>query len=379
MDAIFLHSGWRTAGTLFWHCLRAHAACKTFYEPLHESLAGISAEAIGATSPASWNSRHPLGSKAYFEEYQPLLNPDGGRGIRGVRGVQGALSRFAFDDFFMPAGAPDAALGDYIEGLCDVARRDGKLPVLKFTRSLARLPWFRARFARAVHPVVIRQPWAQFRSAWRVRTESRNGYFLAAPFLILERNTQVPEVAALIAALGLPVRPGADVVDPLVRLEFWRLAVQRMTVDRLYRASFALWLLNYARALPQASFVLDMATAPASLQVVFARHTGLQLALGQAPVPAAQPLRLFRRDARLTAQMISETHEVALAAVADFVDADHLARLMPWIDRAAADAARDLASEVAVLPRHSVPASTVLLLNTARRWINSHPGFSLGG
>lgn len=372
MDAIFLHSGWRTAGTLFWHCLRANQACKTFYEPLHESLAHIGPEALRSTGPGSWNSRHPLGTKAYFEEYAPLLNLAGGRGIAG------SLSRFAFDDFFIGADAPDAQLQDYIEGLCELARGEGKLPVLKFTRSLARLGWFRERFPKAAHPVIIRQPWAQFRSAWRARAESRNGYFLAVPLLILERNCHVPEVAALVSALGLKLRPGGG-GNPLRRLEFWRLAVRRMKMETLYCASFALWLLNYARALPQASFVLDMASPPASLQAVFAKNTGLDLVLGQAPVPVEEPLRLYRRDARTTAQMMTTTHDKAVAALAGLVEPAVLARLRPWIDQAASHAQRDLAGKVEVLPRRTVPQSTLLLLNTARRWVNSHPGFSLSG
>lgn len=90
----------------------------------------------------------------------------------------------------------------------------------------------------------------------------------------------MPEVAASISALGLPVRLGSG-FDPLARLEFWWLAVQRMSVDMLYRPSLALSLLSYALALPQASFVLGMAATIESLQVVFAKHSGLNLALGK--------------------------------------------------------------------------------------------------
>lgn len=372
MDAIFLHSGWRTAGTLFWHHLRANQSCKTFYEPLHESLANIDLAAISATGPANWNSRHPLGKRGYFEEYAPLLDPERQRGIRG------SLTRFAFDDFFRPESAPDAELGSYIKGLCDLARQEGCLPVLKFTRSLGRLPWFRAHFPQAVHPVIIRDPWAQFRSAWRARTENHNGYFLAVPFLIIERNSEVADVAALMAALDLPVRPNFG-GDPLARLEFWRVAVQRMPLDMLYRASFALWLLTYAKALPAASFVLDVAAPFAGLQAVFARHTGIELNLGASSVPSAQPLRLYRAQACTAMEDIRRAHDVALAVLAPLSDAKAVKMLAPCIDRAVASAARDLAGTVAELPRRSVPQSTALLLNTACRWLKSHPRLSMTG
>jgi hypothetical protein len=370
MDAIFLHAGWRTAGTLFWHCLRAHHACKTFYEPLHESFVTIDAEAIGKTGSASWNSRHPASASSYFREYIPLLNTTSGRGISAY------LVRFAFDDFFLSKTGTDDKLQKYIEGVCDLGRQDGRLPVLKFTRSLGRLPWFRAQFPQAIHPVIIRDPWSQFCSAWRARMESRNGYFLAVPFLIMERNSAAPEVAALAAALDLPTRFSPN-TEPLARLEFWRVAVQRMPFEMLYRGSLALWLLNYSRALPEASFLLDMNAPMAELRKLFGGHTGIDLALETPPIPTAQPLQFYRRHQRPAAAMIRHAHDLAKTAMAPFVAAAVLNRLSPWIELAAARAEHDLNGYVLDLPGPSVGHSAGLALNMARRWVKSRAGFSL--
>lgn len=374
MRPIFLHTGWRTAGTLIWHSLRTASGFRTFYEPLHESLSSITVEGFGRVGPGHWNSAHPSDCRPYFEEFYPLLT-----GPRQI-GVSGSLTRFAFDDFFLPPTAQDEKLRNYVSGLCNSGRQEGRVPVLKFTRSLGRLPWFRAQFPDALHPVIIREPWSQFRSAWWSRMKSRNGYFLAVPFLIMERNRMVPEVAALVEALDLPVSasPASDV---LPRLEFWRAAVQRMNFEMLYRGSLALWLLNYAKALPVASFVLDVAAPIDEVQAVFAEHTGIRLGLERLPVPPEKPLLLFRNHKPLNAAMIEKIHASAIGALAPLVPEADLHRLAPWIDRAAASARRDLDEATSIVEGPSLAHAAGLFLDEARCWMKSQPGLyrSLAG
>lgn len=370
VDGIFLHAGWRTAGTLLWHVLRANPGLKTFYEPLHECFGVINAKMIETIGAQSWNSRHPASFKPYFVEYLPLLNALSGSGIAGY------ATRFAFDDFFLSEDATDDQLRDYIERMIGTARQENRLPVLKFTRSLGRLPWFRAQFPQMVHAVIIRDPWSQFRSAWQVRMQNGNGYFFAVPFLVLERSRALPEVAALIAALDLPVH-GMKSTEPLARLEFWRLAVQRMKLETLYRGSFAFWLLNYSRAAQAGDFVLDTGAPASEMSRVFARHTGLELALESAMAPAAQKLQFYRNQMRPTAAAIRHVHALAQEALAPFVDAAVLSRLAAFIARAAAQAELDLSGQAMILPKPSVGGLVGLHSKTAYYRVKSRLGAGL--
>lgn len=202
MDGIFLHTGWRSSGTWLWQKLRATPHAMGFYEPLHETLPTITPAEIARLSPRSWASRHGAAPAPYFLEYGSLLQP-------GLRGVPLALPRFAFNRFFLEAGDEDAPLAAYIGQLAALARAQGRQPVFKFTRSQGRLPWFRANFPQCRHIALIRQPWTQFRSAWRCHAQDGNKYFLAAPFLVLERNRGHRDVAALIRRFALPVGWGS--------------------------------------------------------------------------------------------------------------------------------------------------------------------------
>jgi hypothetical protein len=331
MNGIFLHTSWRSSGTWLWETLRGKPEFMGFYEPLHEFLPGISARGIAAIHSNNWQSRHPAMARPYFDEYLPLLQRSKISWRR--KGVAQGNTAFAFDRFFMEPNELHEELYRYIKQLCDLAYAAGQLPVLKFARSQGRFAWFAKHFPDVKHALLIRQPWLQFRSGWRCMVEDKNPYFIAAPFMVLERNAALPEVAALIMALGLPVRAACHPMLP--RLKHWIRAVPGMDAKILYRAAFALWLLNTTHALPAAALVLDGDAAPADIAAPF----GLEMGTAQRPLPSP-----FSIPPAMALADIRACHDIALAALRHRLNPALPKRLEHWLAAAEAHAACDLAA-----------------------------------
>src|SRR5271155_2079960 len=94
---VFLHTGWRTAGTWLWSAFRRKDEVMGLYEPLNESLATLSLRTLSTMRPAASKSRHPGDQRPYFEEFGPLFSSR-------TPGVAGYRPDFAYESFFM---APD--------------------------------------------------------------------------------------------------------------------------------------------------------------------------------------------------------------------------------------------------------------------------------
>jgi hypothetical protein len=246
--AIFLHAGWRSCGTWLWETLRESSQVRAYYEPLHEELARLDRTALGHFSPASWASGHSPGAP-YFSEYASRLNPDG-------RGMRGYAPRFAFDNFFADPADDDAPLENYLRGLTAGARAEGRLPVLKFCRSLGRVPWMARRFPDAFHAVVLRDPVAQWQSARRQMELAKNRYFVLAPFMILARNAHHPLLADAIARLDVPMPPHLSNDLSVTTQVCWH-HVQRLNWAERYRGFLALWVASSLTALRANVSVID--------------------------------------------------------------------------------------------------------------------------
>jgi len=240
MTGIFLHTSWRSAGTWAWEALRTRPDTIGFYEPLHEALATLTRASIEERHAGAWESRHPPQKKPYFAEYEPLLR------IGGF-GVNGAGNRFAFDRYVMEESDEDPGLRRYLQSLCDMAARLGRRPVFKCVRSQGRLLWLQRAFPAYRHIAVVRHPYAQFTSAWHCLSLN-NPYFVATPLLVLERNATHPAVSALIEALDLPIEAPAFATAGW-RMRRWIRRAPSVPLETLYRATFALWLLNARQAL----------------------------------------------------------------------------------------------------------------------------------
>ncbi len=244
---VFLHAGWRSCGTWIWERLRAEPGIRGFYEPLHEDLATLKQRDIGLLRPDSWSSGHG-GGAPYFAEFEQLLRAGGG--------VQGHAARFAFDQFFAGPGQEDPALEAYLRGLIDSAEADGKLPVIKFCRSLGRVAWMEQRFPDMAHAVIVRDPGGQWRSARRQMEQARNRYFVLAPFVILARNAEHPLVAEAVARLGVRMPPRLSDDLGITVDACWR-HVQRLDWRQRFRGFLALWVASSIAALRGQASAID--------------------------------------------------------------------------------------------------------------------------
>ena len=247
--ALFLHTGWRSSGTWIWSRLREDPAVMAFYEPLHEQLATLNGARIARLRPGAWNSGHSFAAP-YYSEFRDLL-------ARRGRGVALYQERFAADRFFLEQDARDPALHAYIDSLIGHAREAGRVPVLKFCRSLGRVGWMRQHFPDAMHAVVLRDPQAQWRSARQQLANADNRYFLIGPLLILARNATNPLVAEACIRLGvkLPALPTGG------NLSFdqeicWRHLAKLGWADR-YRSFLAYWTASAITALQDGVLAID--------------------------------------------------------------------------------------------------------------------------
>jgi hypothetical protein len=248
-QSVFLHTGWRSGGTWIWSRCRENPRVHGYYEPLHEHAATFRRRDVEKTRPGSWKSNHSE-TAPYFQEYRALIPPRG-------RGVSLYQTRFAFDDFFLAPHDPgDAELEAYIASLLALPLSQGKLPVLKFCRSMGRVGWFEQRFPQALHAVVLRDPIAQFRSGQRLLQEQRNRYFALAPLLVLARNAHDPRVRTAASALGVNL-PTLYSDDMDYAVETCGAHVRRAAPAERYRGFLAFWTLSALSALDSEALVID--------------------------------------------------------------------------------------------------------------------------
>jgi hypothetical protein len=279
-DAVLLHAGWRSCGTWLWATLRDSDTVRAFYEPLHEDLARLDRMAIGAFSPGSWGSGHGPGAP-YFAEFTGVLNKNG-------RGVAGYHPRFAFDDFFADPERADPPLEAYVSDLLHHAAAEGRLPVLKFCRSLGRVPWFERHFPSAFHAVIVRDPRAQWSSARAQLERDKNRYFVLAPFVIVARNIHHPLMASAAAHLRVKLPPHLGRDLGLTTSVCWH-HVKHLTWADRYRGFLAFWTASNIAALSGDALAIDADALGAdeehrtAVQDAMNAATGLPLSLAPRP------------------------------------------------------------------------------------------------
>lgn len=251
--AVFLHTGYRTAGTWLWSCFRTLDQVTGYYEPLHEMLGTINPTAMAKSTADSWHSGHPSLEAPYFAEFTDFLRD-------GAPGIVGFDRRFSSDSF--SGNTPDAAdsLAAYINELTRSANEAGRVPVFKFCRSLGRLHWFRQTFADAVHIVVMKNPISQWQSCWELVAKHNNAHFVSIPFAVLDMNRHVRTVAQVLAALHvkLPEAPPGPQERTLERyLAFYKDHVKTIAPTTVYRAFLGHWLLTLQHASTHAHAIFD--------------------------------------------------------------------------------------------------------------------------
>jgi hypothetical protein len=289
--AIFLHAGWRSCGTWLWEALRERDTVRAYYEPLHEDLDSLDRAALTRFSPGSWDSGHSPGAP-YFAEYLPLVR----HGMFGDRpGIHRYERRFAFDDFFRDPDHDDPGLRAYLQSLIDAASAEGRVPVLKFCRSLGRVPWMARHFPDAMHAVVLRDPVAQWLSARRQMEVAKNRYFVLAPFVILARNAAHPMVADALARLDVPMPPHVSRDLGITTQVCWQ-HVRGLSWAERYRGFLALWAAASVTALRSDALVIDSESLGentphgAAVERALGHAAGIRLSLfgGHRPGPEAR-------------------------------------------------------------------------------------------
>ena len=241
---VFLHSGFRSGSTWFWHRFRAASGTHAYYEPFHERLAGLTVEALPRYGADQWASGHPDLDAPYFSEYRALLRPEGG--------VPHYLPRFAAAAYYETAA--EEAQARYIRSLVDHARRIGKVPVLGFCRSLGRVPWFRAR-GEGVNIVSWRNPWDQWVSCRDQAVAQQNWYFLFRFVLFASFGAQHPLVSPFFADLGLPPAPEGITTAELAALLAW---FEASDLPRLFRVFLRVAMLDTLISIQHAEHVVDL-------------------------------------------------------------------------------------------------------------------------
>ena len=276
---IFLHAGWRTAGTWLWSRFRALEPVDAFYEPLSSLVGELTSADIPDIRP-TYNSGHPPLTSAYYEEYRPFLQPSPERGVRGYR------RSFAMDRF---GGQPDGdfpALRAYLNDLCETSAGQRKIPVLKFCRSMGRTPWLKEAFPDFMHVGILRNPASQFASGWLLRQQWRNTFFVAAPFRVLGLQQHEPIVRQVITACGVKLPPVAPTSYDAYAAACDHYA-QTVEGDEAYRAFIAHWVLCAWRMLQGADLVVDMERLGQSPDYASELGARFQAATGLTPDLAA--------------------------------------------------------------------------------------------
>lgn len=325
---VFLHTGWRSAGTWLWSRFRSLPEVMGYYEPLHTLLAARPRMLMGARAEA-WSSGHPDMEAPYFQEFLPLMRRHWFRLQHWGRreGVRHYNLAFEIDRF--NAVPPHAeALDRYVRHLLEHAQRHRRTAVLKFCRSMGRMAWMMQRYPKAVHVAVLRQPLNQYASMRTQLLRHDNPGFFEMTLQVLCANRGVPRVARVLSGLGcsLPARlEGAPQVRGMDGLSH-------------YRAFLALWLLQGLAIPPRVSAIIDSdalgldAGYNRQVRDMLADLTGLSLDLSDA---RAHRLAVTPEHCEpvlgLPWDELNRLHEQACALARQEAVGDD-AHLLPWID-----------------------------------------------
>ncbi|MBB5425458.1 hypothetical protein GCT19_20865 [Paraburkholderia sp. CNPSo 3155] len=271
-QAVFLHTGWRSAGTWVWSRLRELEGAAGFYEPLSNVLADLKLADVPASRP-TLTSGHPPLAAPYFDEYRPFLRED-------ARGVAGYDRRFSIDRFTREPDATFPSLQAYLQALSAHTIEQGRVPVFKFCRTGGRLPWLKRAFAEALHVGVLRNPASQFASGWLLRQQWSNAFFVAAPFRVLGLNQIDPLVREAVGVCGVRLPPLPPMPDDAYAVACEQFA-RTVDSDNAYRAFIALWILCALRMGEGVDLLIDMERLgesrdyAAGLSAAFDAHCGL--------------------------------------------------------------------------------------------------------
>jgi hypothetical protein len=314
-----------------------------FYEPLNEALATSTLRDIAAMRPGATDSRHPDPERPYFEEFAPLIPAQG-------RGVTGYPVGASYDQFLAGPQTNLPGLASYLDSLVRFAHANGKIAVMKHCRTVGRLGWMRTHFPSARHIAVVRSPWGQWLSGWRIYKASGNAYFVTKPLEILALHHDQPLFARALKALHLSPELLNGAVKSATRRGL-RLGVSAATAPGVfYRAFLAFWTSMTYTTLLNVEDVIDSDRLGGSqayrreTEQMIQQRSGLTIDLSNAhPLPAFGPV------AGISSADIERWHSEAVSSLSSFAELD---RMIPQARQYATSAiiGAKLAGDVADLP-----------------------------
>ncbi|ASW00567.1 hypothetical protein [Paraburkholderia aromaticivorans] len=308
-QAVFLHTGWRSAGTWVWSRLRELDTVTAFYEPLSNVLAELSLADVSASRP-TLTSGHPPLAAPYFEEYRPFLQ-------EGIPGVAGYRRGFSLDRFASQPDAEFAPMQAYLRNLCERTAAQDSVAVFKFCRSSGRLPWLRQAFPQAMHVGVLRNPASQFASGWLLSRQWSNPFFVAAPFRVLGLNQADPLVRQAIEICGVGLPPATATSEDAYAMACEHYA-RSAEGNNAYRAFVALWILCALRMADGVDLLIDIDRLGASrdyaagLSAGFATQSGLSPDFSSARDLVDETRRGAARMSGIDGRAMRAVHSAAL-------------------------------------------------------------------
>ncbi len=333
-----------------------------FYEPLNESLATATLRDIAAMRPSATDSRHPDPERPYFGEFAPLIPTRG----CGVTGFPVGLS---YDHFLAGPQTNLPGLASYLDSLVRFARADGKTAVMKHCRTLGRVAWMRKHFPNACHIAVVRSPWGQWLSGWRIYKASGNAYFITKPLEILALYHDHPLFARALKALHISPELLNGAVKSATRRGLSRAVPATTTPDIFYRAFLAFWISTTYSTLLDVGDVIDsdrlgesQAYRRETEQMIQVR-SGLAIDLSNAhPLPAAGSV------VGISGADIERWHTEAISALPAFAEVDRTISEAHHATVSALIRAK-LATIISLTPdRPAVPSSIVSRASKIMRW-----------
>ncbi len=286
-----------------------------FYEPLNEALACSTLRDIAVMRPGATDSRHPDPERPYFEEFAPLIPTRG-------RGVNGYPAGIAYDHFLAGTQTNLPGLASYLDSLVRFAHANGKIAVMKHCRTLGRLAWMRKHFPNARHIAVVRSPWGQWLSGWRIYKASGNAYFVTKPLEILALHHDQPLFARALKALRLSPELLNGALKSATRKRLsW--GVSTTEPGMFYRAFLAFWTSMTYSTLLNVEDVIDsdrLGESPAyrrETEQMIQLRSGLAIDLSNAhPLPAFGPVD------GISGADIEHWHTEAVSALSSFAEHD---------------------------------------------------------
>ena len=247
---VFLHCTWRTASTFLFAQFRKDSRNRCFQEPLHEFMASLGLDNVGAFNSDSMAGlmRHPVLDRPYFDEYRLVVDPRTNR-------IPNTCDQQAVHRFF---GMPLECTNLYLESLLAAARSEGRRPVLQFCRTYGRLAWLTSHFD-ARHVFSFRDPRDQWASCYSFNFD----YFLPL-FCAIAAQRPAAHRRLLDCRLSRPL-PRATHFTGLLRDSTIHKLLSRackfartLSASDLYRVFYSEWLFALAAGRSYCDEVVDM-------------------------------------------------------------------------------------------------------------------------